>query len=90
MFTVNTILRNGRNSEMTVWIEPWAKDFTLNCGESIQIESFAAHEGKLEIDFTTVEGHDAVVLHGFPGSWLRALQCEKVIWECFAALPEVP
>ena len=90
MFRTRIQFRNTRHCTVPVWIEPWAKEFTLEQDEALQVECVASEEGTLEVEFHDSNENDAIVVFGFPGSKMRAVRDGKVVWECHEPLPPLP
>jgi hypothetical protein len=76
-------ITNAQDAPLIVWFEPWADSIELKSNEAVEVECEALQPGTLPIEYR----QNALVIFGLPGSRMRALRGENVLWECHQALP---
>jgi hypothetical protein len=78
-------LVNSRPDAVTLWFEPWAESVQVEPGGVVQLIYAPQRDNALCIEY---DG-DSILVHGIPGSTLKAYNNGKQIWESYST-PEMP
>ena len=81
MTTTNILLTNSRVDSLTIFLEPWAEELTLESGVTVLVRQDATEEGRIELDIVD-EGY---VLHGNMFTKLRIYRGDELEWESYEA-----
>jgi len=79
-------LHNSRNTNVTVWIEPWGDNIVLSPDSAIRVEGAG---GDL-IGFEVEVRDDDIAVYGWSGSTLSVFDAANVkIWETTIPAPQM-
>jgi hypothetical protein len=70
-------ITNQRNEPITVWIEPWARDYELKPGETLRVVGRSVKDGRLEV----VEYIDRIGVYEWPRASMHIFRGDELVEE---------
>lgn len=86
MFQDVRTIQNPGTTNMTIWLEPWAFDYSIAPGETLQVTGSSAQEGRFEV----VDYDGKVGFYGWPGSSVQVFLDGNMVDEHPALFHEGP